>query len=111
MKRASQSALSVESLLIVDQYMHLLQRMENLSMITMHNYHCGFQQFIARCECCWREDQYEQPFTSQEVPPPLLIRYRTYLQTVLCGRRGRNVAGSCYYHSIYAFWTKSKGAV
>ncbi len=83
MKRAAQPALSVESLLVFDQYMHLLQRMEDLSIITIRNYYSDLQQFIAWCECCWREEQHEQPFTLQEVPPPLLIRYRTYLQTIL----------------------------
>jgi len=54
MKRAAQPALSVESLLVFDQYMHLLQRMEDLSIITIRNYYrdpsCSLRELIPTWE-------------------------------------------------------------
>jgi integrase/recombinase XerD len=83
MKREAQPPLSVEGELALDHYAHALQQLEDLSAVTIRNYLSDLRQFMAWCECSWREEQDEQPFTPQAVAPPLLIRYRTHLQTVL----------------------------
>ncbi len=57
--------------------------MEDLTTVTIRNYMSELSQFMAWCERYWREEQDERPFTPQAIAPPLLIRYRTYLQTVL----------------------------
>ncbi len=81
MKREMQPALSVKGQQALDQYAYALQRMEDLSAVTVRNYLSDLRQFMAWCEFCWHEEWNEQPFTPQVVGPPLLIRYRTYLQT------------------------------
>lgn len=83
MKRAAQPALSVEGQHALDHYAQALQRMEDLSAVTVRNYLSDLRQFIAWRECCFREERDGQPFTPQAVAPPLLIRYWTYLQTIL----------------------------
>src|SRR3989442_1723840 len=83
MKRAAQPALSMEGQQALEQYADALRQIEDLSAVTVRNYLSDLRQFMAWCECCWREERDEQPFTSQAVAPPLLIRYRTYLQTTL----------------------------
>ncbi|SRR6266571_982064 len=83
MKRAAQPSLSVEGQWALEQYANVLRQMEDLSVVTIRNYLSDLRQFMAWCECCWREEQDEQPFTPQAIAPPLLIRYRTCLQTTL----------------------------
>jgi integrase/recombinase XerD len=83
MKREAQPILSIEGQRVLDHDAHTLQQMEDLSAVTIRNYLSDLRQFMAWCECSWREEQDEQPFTPQAVSPPLLIRYRTYLQTTL----------------------------
>ena len=83
MKRAAQPTLSVEGQQALDQYAHVLQQMEDLTTVTIRNYLSNLRQFMAWCERSWCEEQDEQPFTPQAIAPPLLIRYRTYLQTAL----------------------------
>jgi len=83
MKREAQPALSVEGQQALDQYAYALQQVEDLSAVTTRNYLSDLRQFMAWCESCWHEEWDEQPFTPQAVGPPLLIRYRTYLQTTL----------------------------
>lgn len=83
MKREAQPPLSMEGERALDHYVHALQQQEDLSAVTIRNYLSDLRQFMAWCEYSWREEQDEQPFTPQAVAPPLLIRYRTYLQTTL----------------------------
>jgi integrase/recombinase XerC len=83
MKREAHPPLSIEGEQALDRYAHALQQMEDLSAVTIRNYLSDLRQFIAWCECSWRDEQDEQPFTPQAVAPPLLIRYRTCLQTTL----------------------------
>src|SRR5260370_37627658 len=83
MKRAAQPALSVEGQQVLAHYTQALQRMEDLTAVRIHNYLSDLRQCIAWCECCFREEWDGQPFTPQAVAPPLLIWYRTYLQTIL----------------------------
>jgi integrase/recombinase XerC len=83
MKREAQPPLSIEGELALDRYARALQQLEDLSAVTIRNYLSDLRQFMAWCECSWREEQDEQPFTPQAVAPPLLIRYRTHLQKTL----------------------------
>lgn len=83
MKREAQPTLSVEGQQAFDHYARALKQVENLSAVTIRNHPSDPRQFMAWCEGCWREARDEQPFTPQAVALPLLIRYRTYLQTKL----------------------------
>lgn len=67
----------------LDLYMQALQQLEDLSPVTIRNYVSDLRQFIAWCEGSWLERPGDRFFTPQVVAPPLLIRYREYLQTTL----------------------------
>src|SRR5205085_564857 len=58
-------------------------QMEDLSSVTIRNYLSDLRQFRAWCEGRWCEEQDKQSFTLQAVAPPLLICYRTHLQTII----------------------------
>jgi site-specific recombinase XerD len=79
MKRMAQPALSAEGQQALDHYAYTLQQVEDLSAVTIRNYLSDLHQFIAWCECSWRETEDERSFTPQAVVPPLLARYRNYL--------------------------------
>lgn len=83
MKREAQPTLSVEGQQILEQYADALRQMEDLSAVTVRNYLSDLRQFMAWCECSWREEWNEASFTPQAVTSSLLIRYRAYLQTPL----------------------------
>ncbi len=83
MKREAQPALSVEGQQVLEQYADALRQMEDLSAVTVRNYLSDLRQFMAWCECRWREEWNEASFSPQAITPPLLICYRTYLQTAL----------------------------
>ena len=83
MKRGAQPTLSVEGQQTLGQFADALRQVEDLSAVTVRNYLTDLRQFIAWCECSWREEWNEAPSTPQAVTPPLLIRYRTYLQATL----------------------------
>jgi len=83
MKRAAQPDLSVEGQQALGQYAYALRREEDLATTTMRNYLSDLRQFMAWCECYWRNEWNEASFTPQAVTPPLLIRYRTYHQATL----------------------------
>jgi integrase/recombinase XerD len=83
MKREAQPALSIEGQHALEQYAYALRQVEDLTAVTIRNYLSDLRQFIAWCECCWCEECNAQSFTPQAVASPLLIRYRTYLQTTL----------------------------
>lgn len=83
MKRGARPPLSAEGRQALDEYGYALQHVEDLSAVTIRNYLGDLRQFIAWCESCWREEQEQRSFTPQAVAPPLLIRYRTHLQTML----------------------------
>src|SRR5260370_3208883 len=83
MKRAHRPRLSLEGQHAIDEYARVLQQMEDITTVTIRNYLSDLRQFMAWCERYWREEQYERTFTPQAIAPPLLIRYRTYHQTVL----------------------------
>ena len=83
MKRAAQPTLSFEGQHALDHYAYALKQVEDLSAVTIRNYLGDLRQFMAWCESHWREAWNEAPFTPRAVTPPLLIRYRTYLQTTL----------------------------
>lgn len=82
MKREAQSALSVGGKQALDQYASALKH-EDLSAKSIRNYLSDLRQFMAWCECSWRDEYDERPFTPQAIATPLLIRYRTSLQTTL----------------------------
>ncbi len=83
MKREAQPALSVEGQQALDHYAYALKQVEDLSAVTIRNYLSDVRQFMAWCESHWYEEQHKPSFTPQAVAPPLLIHYRTYLQTAL----------------------------
>ncbi len=83
MKRVAQPPLTVEGQQALDHYASALQQAEDLSAITIRNYLSDLHQFIAWCESSWHEVHEDCSFTPQAVAPPLLIRYRAYLQTTL----------------------------
>src|SRR6266516_1691431 len=83
MKREAQPALSVEGQQAHDHYAYALKQVEDLSAVTIRNYLSDVRQFMAWCESHWYEEQHKPSFTQQAVAPPLLIHYRTYLQTAL----------------------------
>lgn len=83
MKRGAQPLLSVEGREALEHYAYTLQQVEDLSAVTIRNYLSDLHQFIAWCESSWQEGQEQCSFAPQAVAPPLLIRYRTYLQTTL----------------------------
>jgi integrase/recombinase XerD len=83
MRRDAQPHLSEEGQQALAHYTHTLQQVEDLSVVTLRNYLSDLRQFMAWCECQWHEAQEDRPFTPQVVAIPLLIRYRTYLQTTL----------------------------
>ena len=80
MTRAAQPSLSVEGQQALDLHTYALKRVEDLSI---RNYLSDLRQFIAWCESGWCEKQDEPSYTPQAVVLSLLIRYRTYLQTML----------------------------
>lgn len=82
MKRVAQPALS-KGQQALDQYTRSLQQMEDFFAVTIHNYVSDLRQFMAWYEAGFQQEQDEQPFTPQTIAPPLLICYRTYLQTIL----------------------------
>jgi len=67
----------------LDQYRQALQQLEDLSPVTTRNYLSDLRQFIAWCECSWRDVQEYRSFAPQAVAPSLLMRYRDYLQNAL----------------------------
>src|SRR6266853_148496 len=75
--------LSEEGLFALDQYRRVLQQFEDLYAVTIRTYLSDLRQFIAWCEWAFRERQEDRSFTPQVVAPPLLMRYRDYLQTTL----------------------------
>src|ERR1700730_10125583 len=83
MKREAQPMLSEVGQQALDQYMQVLQHIEDLSPVMLRNYLSDLRQFIAWCEYSWRDVQENRSFTPQAVAPSLLIRYRDYLQTTL----------------------------
>jgi integrase/recombinase XerD len=83
MKRKAQPLLSEDGQHALDQYTQVLQRLEDLSPVTTRNYLSDLRQFIAWCECSWRDVQEDRSFVPQAVAPSLLMRYRDYLQTTL----------------------------
>jgi integrase/recombinase XerD len=83
MKREARPALLVEGQQALGLYAETLRQMEDLSAVTVRNDLSDLRQFMAWCECCWREEWTAASFTPQAITPPLLIRYHTCLQTTL----------------------------
>jgi hypothetical protein len=63
MKRAAQPPLSFEGQHALDHYDYMLKQVEDLSAMTIRNYLGDLRQFMAWCECHWREEWNEAPFT------------------------------------------------
>lgn len=82
MRREAQPSLSEEGQQALAHYAYVLQQAEDLSAVTLRNYLSDLRQFIAWCESSWHEVQEDRSFTPQNVAPPLLIRYRSYLATL-----------------------------
>jgi site-specific recombinase XerD len=75
--------LSQDGQYALDQYIQVLQQVEDLSPVTIRNYVSDLRLFIAWCEGFWDGRQENRFFTPQMIAPSLLIRYREYLQTML----------------------------
>jgi integrase/recombinase XerD len=105
MKREAQPMLSEDGQHALDQYRQVLQHLEDLSPVTTRNYLSDLRQFIAWCECSWREIQADRFFTPQAVAPTLLIRYREYLQTTL-GLKPSTVNRTLMSLKRYFAWTR-----
>ncbi len=63
MKRKAQPLLSGAGQLVLEQYMQVLQHLEDLSPVTTRNYLRDLRQFIDWCECSWRDGQEGRSFT------------------------------------------------
>ena len=83
MKRGAQPSLSTEGRQPLDHYASALQHVEEFSVVTIRYYLSDLRQFIVSCECSWCETEEERSFTPQAKALPLLVRYRSYLQTTL----------------------------
>ncbi len=83
MKRNAQPILSEDGQHALDQYMQVLQQLEDLSSVTIRNYMSDLRQFMAWCEYSWNKELEDRAFTPRTVAPALLLRYRDYLQTTL----------------------------
>jgi integrase/recombinase XerD len=100
MTRSKKPALSEEGSQHLAQYAHYLQQEQDMSQTTRRNYLSDLHQFIAWCETdterfLKEKEKEEEPkdeeeqeavsvgFNPRTITTPLLIRYRTYLQTDL----------------------------
>jgi len=105
MKRKAQPMLSEDGQRALGQYRQVLQHLEDLSPVTTRNYLSDLRQFIAWCECSWRERQEDRFFTPQAVAPALLVRYREYLQTTL-GLKPATINRTLMSLKRYFAWTR-----
>src|SRR5258708_21617544 len=105
MRRAAQPPLSADGQLALEQYTQVLQNIEDLSPVTTRTYLSDLRQFIAWCECSWRDGQEEHAFTPQAVAPALLMRYRDYLQITL-GLKPSTVNRTLLSLKRYFAWTR-----
>src|SRR2546421_3034610 len=105
MKRKAQPMLSEDGQLALGQYRQVLQHLEDLSPVTTRNYLSDLRQFIAWCECSWREIQEDRFFTPQSIAPALLVRYREYLQTTL-GLKPATINRTLMSLKRYFAWTR-----
>ena len=87
MKRIDQPALSVEDQQVIDYYVAALKHVEDLSAVTMRNFLSDLRHFIPWSEYGWCKGQNEQSIMPRAFVPPLLIRYRTSLQTTTLEHR------------------------
>jgi site-specific recombinase XerD len=81
MKRIARPSLSVEDQQDLDYYVAALKHLEDFSTVTMRNSLSDLCHIIPWYEYCWCKGQNEQSIMPRAVVPPLLIRYRTSLQT------------------------------
>jgi integrase/recombinase XerD len=105
MKRKAQPEISEDGKLALDQYMQVLQQLEDLSPVTIRNYLSDLRQFMAWCEYSWQGKQEDRAFSPQAVAPALLMRYRDYLQTTL-GLRPSTVNRTLLSLKRYFAWTR-----
>jgi integrase/recombinase XerC len=105
MRRAAQPLLSADGQLALEQYMQVLQYLEDLSPVTTRNYLSDLRQFIAWCEWSWRDGQECRFFTPQAIALSLLMRYREYLQITL-GLKPSSVNRTLMSLKRYFAWTR-----
>src|SRR5438105_2882380 len=104
MKRKAQPEISEDGQQALEQYMQVLQQLEDLSPVTIRNYLSDLRQFIAWCEYSWHEEQEARAFTPRAIAPALLMRYRDYLQTTL-GLKPSTVNRTLLSLKRYFAWT------
>ena len=98
MRRSEKPALSKEGSQHLEEYTHYLQQEQDMSQATRRNYLSDLHQFIAWCETELLRKEVPKEgeeqvvlvsvsvsagFNPRTITTPLLIRYRTYLQTDL----------------------------
>ncbi len=105
MTRKAQPMLSQNGQYALDQYIQVLQQVEDLSPVTIRNYVSDLRLFIAWCEGFWSERQADRFFTPRMIAPSLLIRYREYLQTTL-GLKPSTVNRTLMSLKRYFAWTR-----
>jgi len=105
MKREAQPMLSEDGQQALEQYMQVLQYLEDLSPVTLRNYLSDLRQFIAWCEYSWRNVQEDRTFTPQAVAPALLMHYRDYLQMTL-GLKPATINRTLMSLKRYFAWTR-----
>jgi hypothetical protein len=81
MREQAQPSLSEKEQQALAYYAHTIQQVENRSAVMLRNYLSDLHQFMTWFVCRWHETQDDRSFTPQFVALPLLIRYRSYLQT------------------------------
>ncbi|GCE15640.1 tyrosine-type recombinase/integrase [Tengunoibacter tsumagoiensis] len=106
MARKAQPMLSESGQQALDQYRQVLQQFEDISLVTICNSLSDLRQFIAWYEDSWCGEQEERNFTPQAVAPPLLIRYREYLQISL-GLKSSSVNRTLMSLKQYFAWART----
>jgi hypothetical protein len=105
MKRKAHPMLSEDGQHAPSQSMRVLQQFEDLSAVTIYLSRSDLCQLIARCECCYCEEQEKCCFTPQAVAPSLLVRYREFLQITL-RLRPSTISRTCMSLKRHFSWTR-----
>jgi integrase/recombinase XerD len=84
MKRGAVPAISEPARQALERYRQALYELEDLRPATVRNYLSDLRHFIAWCEATWQKGREDTiAFAPTLLTTPLLVQYRSYLQTVL----------------------------
>jgi len=95
MRRAAQPLLSADGQLALEQYMQVLQPLEDLSPVTTRNYLSDLRQFIAWCECSWRDGEEDRFFRWSHLLLPERDAVRSTQPGILDERQYAGLCGLC----------------